>query len=80
MSMLQIIEQAALSLRGDEQRSLLAFLSDVIAQAPQGSEDVSNRGVDEKGPWHADLRPMIGILPRGAEAEEIHAYRLLKHA
>jgi hypothetical protein len=81
MSALQVIEKAALSLPGDAQRQLLAFLSGLVeknASRTQGSDSPTPPPVSPA--LHPALLPMVGIIPAEAEAEEIHDYRLLKHA
>ena len=81
MSALKIIEKAALSLPGEDQRQLLVFMTDVVeAAAARRLEAVPEPPPQNLDGLHPALLPMVGIIPAEAEAEEIHGYRLLKHA
>lgn len=81
MSTLQLIEKAALSLPGDEQRELLAFLTSAMGNGPLSPAPEAAATVDTGlSALHPELRAMVGIIPAGADAEEVHEYRLLKHA
>jgi hypothetical protein len=81
MSTLKMIEKAALSLPGDEQRELLVFLTEVINR---GSGTVPSEASSPRhsaaSALHPELLPMVGIIPAGADADEIHTHRLLKHS
>ena len=81
MSTLQMIEKAALSLPGEEQRQLVAFLTAAMENGPVSPASEAAATVEPGlSLLHPDLRAMVGIIPAGAGAEEIHEYRLLKHA
>jgi hypothetical protein len=81
MSTLKAIERAALSLAKGEQRQLLVFLTNVVQNGSRGDIVASQDTVQaDATPLHPDLLPMVGIIPTGADAEEIHEYRLLKHS
>ena len=80
MSTLQVIERAALSLPREEQRKLLLFLTAVIEGGSTNAAPVEQNDVTLSESLHPDLLPVIGIIPAGARAEEIHEYRALKHS
>ena len=80
MSALKIIEKAALSLPGEEQRQLLVFMTTVVENAAQRGEIARPPGPQFPDGLHPALVPMVGIIPPDAAADDIHGYRLLKHA
>jgi hypothetical protein len=81
MSLLQVIEKAALSLTDTEQRELLVFLSGVLEHAPVRPVTTTVApGVSVAGALHPELLQVLGIIPAEANADEVHEYRLRKHS
>lgn len=81
MSTLRMVERAALSLPGEEQRYLLAVLSAALQKSPAPPEvTVPAPGGNELAGLHPELQPMVGIMPAHVDAHDVHEYRLLKHA
>ena len=77
MSTLQMIEKAALSLPGKEQRQLLAFLTAAMENGPASpASDAAAIVEPALSLLHPDLRAMVGIIPSGAGAERIHVTRI----
>ena len=77
MSLLQVIERAALSLPEAERRELVDFLT-AMAETKPSAEPSAPAG--DRGDVHPDLKGFVGILLQGVRTEEIHEYRLLKHS
>ncbi len=81
MSTLQLLEKAAASLRGEEQRSLLKYLTSLLDNPPRPALAATpSVPASATSPLHPALLPMVGILPLAAEPDQLHDYRLLKHA
>jgi len=81
MSLLRVIEKAALSLPDTEQRELLVFLSGVLENPPVNTVTTTVApDVSVAEALHPELLPVLGIIPAEADADEVHEYRLLKHS
>jgi hypothetical protein len=79
MSTLRVIEKAVRTLPKGEQRELLAFVATLVNTS--GDEQVNKADLSlSLESVHPELRPVVGIIPEHADADEVHLYRLLKHA
>ncbi len=82
MSTLQLIERATISLSRKEREQLRLFLMEFEEQHPASPSPQQNMHEADLRDLHPELLPMIGSIPSDAELDldDIHAYRLLKHA